>query len=108
MALKPTAGMQVALMQEDSWDVHRFSRDVRENRMEGVCIPAASFSRAENETFLCAKCLAQAEEQGICSWQRCRLPRMAQLGASAGHAGWAAHQKEPWSCGFPAAPLGEL
>lgn len=57
--------------------------------MEGVCSPAASLSRAENWTFLSAKCLARAEEQGICSGQHCRLPRMAQLGSSAGHAGWA-------------------
>lgn len=71
----------MALMQQNSWDVHRFSRDTMENRMEGVCSPAASFSRAENWTFLCAKSLAQAEELGICS---------GKLELSPGHTAWAA------------------
>lgn len=86
MALKPTAGTQMALRRENSWDVRRFSRGTRENTTEGVWIPAASFSRAENWTFLPAKCLAQAEEPGIRLEQCCRWPRVTQL------------EPESWAC----------
>lgn len=69
--------------------MHRFSRDTGENRMEGVKVRAARFSRAENWTLLSAKCLAQMEELGI----RFRValqtaPRWCIWSQSPGNAGW--------------------
>lgn len=43
--MEPAAGVQMALMQRTA------GMCMGENGMEGVCIPAASLSRAENWAF---------------------------------------------------------